>query len=69
MSLISFHRFLIAAGIVFCLGFSGYELAEYSRSGARGDLILAIVFVTLGLGLAYYLSRLADFLGRRDPDR
>ncbi|MDE0475256.1 MAG: hypothetical protein F4179_12725 [Gammaproteobacteria bacterium] len=62
MSLIGFHRFLIYSGITFCLAFSGYEFVQYSRSSSLGDLLLGIVFLTLGLLLAYYLSRLADFL-------
>jgi len=62
MSLISFHRFLISAGIVFCLGFAGWEVAAFTRTRETGALVLAVVFVALGLGLAYYLSRLAYFL-------
>ena len=66
MSLIGFHRFLIYSGIIFCLAFSGYEFVQYARSSAPGDLSLGIVFLALGVLLAYYLSRLADFLaGRR----
>ncbi len=70
MSLIAFHRFLIAAGILFCLGFSGYQLARYADTASGADLLLALIFVTLGLALAYYLSRLAFFLGGGDksPD-
>ncbi len=67
MSLIGFHRFLIYSGITFCLAFSGFQFVEYSRSSSLGDLLLGILFLTLGLLLAYYLARLADFLagGRR----
>ena len=62
MSLIGFHRFLIYSGITFCLAFSAYEFVQYARSSSLGDLLLGIVFLTLGILLAYYLSRLADFL-------
>ncbi len=67
MSLIGFHRFLIYSGIAFCLAFSAYEFIRYFRTFALGDLLLGIVFLTLGVLLAYYLLRLADFLagGRR----
>ncbi len=69
MSLIGFHRFLIYSGIIFCLAFSGYEFIQYSRTASLGDLLLGIVFLALGILLAYYLSRLADFLagGERQP--
>ena len=62
MSLIGFHRFLIYSGIVFCLAFSGYQFIQYSRTSSAGDLLTGIVFFVLGILLAYYLSRLADFL-------
>ncbi len=66
MSLIGFHRFLIYSGITFCLAFSGYEFIQYSRTSSIGELLMAIVFLVLGILLAYYLSRLADFLaGKR----
>lgn len=66
MSLINFHRFLITAGIIFCLGYAGWEVAAFTRTRATGDLILAAVFFALGLALAYYLSRLRRFLTGRD---
>lgn len=67
MSLISFHRFLISAGIVFCLGYAGWEVAAFTRTREPATLLIAAVFVGLGLGLAWYLSRLAQFLtGRRE---
>ena len=70
MSLIGFHRFLIYAGIIFCLAFSGYEFIQYSRTSSTGDLLMAIVFLALGILLAYYLSRLADFLaGKRQQPK
>lgn len=65
MSLIGFHRFLIYAGITFCLAFSGYEFIRYSRTSSPGDLTMGIVFLMLGILLSYYLSRLADFLAGR----
>lgn len=69
MSLIAFHRFLISAGIVFCLGFAGWEVAEFTRTRSTGALVLAAVFFLLGVGLAWYLSRLARFLtGRTSSD-
>jgi hypothetical protein len=69
MSLIAFHRFLISAAIVFCIGYGGWEAAAFTRTRSTGSLVMAVVFVGLGLGLAWYLSRLARFLtGRSDVD-
>lgn len=69
MSLVSFHRFLISAAIVFCIGYAGWEAAAFTRTRTAGHLVTAAVFVGLGLGLAWYLSRLARFLtGRDDVD-
>jgi hypothetical protein len=63
MSLISFHRFLIAAAILFCLGFATWELMTWWVGRTPGALALGLVFVVLGAGLAFYLSRLSRFLG------
>ena len=58
-SLIGFHRVLISAGIVFCLGFATY--AWY-----RGQVTLAIVFGVLAVLLLVYLWNLSRVLGYRD---
>jgi hypothetical protein len=63
MSLIGFHRFLIATGILFCFGFAGWELLLWWVTRDGGSLLLGLVFVVLGLLLSYYLSRLGRFLG------
>ena len=63
MSLLAFHRFLIASAIVFCLGFAAWEFRAWMDSRETSVLILAITFVVLGAGLALYLSRLSRFLG------
>lgn len=63
MSLITFHRGLIAVAIVFCLGFGTWQLwGAFDASGER-SLLLGVTFVLLGIGLAIYLARLGDFLG------
>ena len=61
MSLVSFHRFLIATAIVFCLGYGAWEL-NADADGA-GGFIQGTVFIVLGLALAVYLRQLARFLG------
>lgn len=68
MSLIAFHRFLIAVGILFCFGFAGWELVLWWVTRAWGSFVLAAVFVTFGALLSYYLSRLSRFLGYEGKD-
>ncbi len=63
MSIISFHRILIATAILFCAGYGGYELVGFSREGGTGALVLGGVFLILAAGLSYYLWRLNRFLG------
>jgi len=63
MSLIAFHRFLIAAAILFCLGFGLWELLAARDGGEVGALALALIFTLLGIGLIVYLMHLGRFLG------
>ena len=63
MSLYSFHRFLITTGIVFCLGFAAWELAEYRAIGDGWALVVGIGSGVAGLAFAYYLRHLNRFLG------
>ena len=63
MSLIAFHRFLIAAAILFCLGFGLWELLEARDGGGVGALALSLIFTLLGIGLIVYLMHLGRFLG------
>ena len=66
MSLITFHRILIATAILFCVGYGGYELVEFTKMGEMRPLMLGVVFFLLGCGLSYYLWRLSHFLGYRE---
>ena len=68
MSLIGFHRFLIATAIVFCFGFAIWELMTWRIGGALGALILGLTFIGLGGLLVYYLARLQRFLGNEPGD-
>lgn len=63
MSIVTFHRGLIAAAIVFCFGYGVWELVAHARPGPAGSLGIGVVFVVLGCGLVYYLLRLNRFLG------
>lgn len=58
-SLIGFHRVLITAGIVFCVGFATYVWYD-------GHVTLAIVFGILAGLLVAYLWNLSRVLGYRD---
>jgi hypothetical protein len=63
MSLISFHRFLIATAILFCFGYAVWELMTWWGGGKPGGLTLGGTFIALGGVLTYYLVRLRRFLG------
>jgi uncharacterized integral membrane protein len=69
MSLISFHRFLIATAIVFCFGFAIWELMTWWASGELGALTLGGTFIALGGVLTFYLVRLRRFLGADTDSR
>jgi hypothetical protein len=63
MTLIGFHRFLIAAGVAFCLGFAAWQIRAFLLARAPGALLLAALFALLAVALAIYLARLDRFLG------
>ena len=63
MSLISFHRFLIATAIIFCVGFSLWELVSYRATGNLWAALVGGGFGLAALGLVYYLRHLSRFLG------
>lgn len=65
MTLIAFHRTLITAAILFCGGYAAWEFQAHSSGGTTGQLVLAIVFAALTVGLIYYLINLQRFLDRR----
>ena len=63
MSLISFHRLLIATGIVLCGGFAMWEFNHAMSGGGASDFVVGTIFVLFTIGLAVYLKNLAHFLG------
>ena len=63
MSLISFHRVLIAVAILFCAGYGVYELVAFTKSGETGSLLISGVFFVFTAGLTYYLWHLKRILG------
>lgn len=68
MSLISFHRTLIAAAILFCGGFAGWEFDRFAASGETGQLLVGGAFAVAALLLTVYLVRLNRFLGRESEN-
>lgn len=71
MSLVRFHRVLIASAIVFCAGFSALELFAYSRDGGTLELILGLAFALAAGALIFYLWHLRRILGlpKQPPPR
>lgn len=61
MSLVSFHKVLIATAILFCAGFAVWEFNRYT--GGSGSLIMAVVFGVIAVLLSFYLAHLRRFLG------
>ena len=66
LSLISFHRILIAVAILFCAGYGVYELSAFARSGETGSLFISGFFIVVTAGLIYYLWHLKRLLGVED---
>ena len=72
MSLVPFHRVLIASAIVFCAGFSALELLAYTRGGGTLELVLGLAFAAAAGLLIVYLWHLRRILGlpkKRPPRR
>ena len=69
ISLVAFHRFLIVAAILFCIGYAGWELRLWLEAGEGGAPAMALLFLLLAVALLLYLRRLGRFLGfdRRPP--
>ncbi len=63
MSLINFHRVLIAVAILFCASYGVYELTVFTESGEVGSLLLSGFFLVVTVGLSYYLRHLKRILG------
>lgn len=64
MSIIGFHRVLIACAILFCALFGGWSGLAWARDGGGVDLALAIIFLVAAAALGWYLTHLSRFLGR-----
>jgi hypothetical protein len=69
MSLIPFHRLLIAAAIIFCAGFAVWAFFAFLDDNRLLDLGLAIAFGAAAIVLGYYLKNLARFLNLSPDER
>jgi hypothetical protein len=63
MSLVNFHRILIAIAILFCGAYGVYELVQFTENGETGSLLISGFFLVATVGLAYYLRHLKRILG------
>lgn len=64
MSLIGFHKLLIATAILFCALFAAWQGVIFTRTGAVLNVALAAAFALAAAGLTYYLANLQRFLNR-----
>jgi hypothetical protein len=62
MSLIAFHRFLIATAILFSLGFAVRQFTAFQATGNGWALASALLLGIVAVALVYYLIHLRDFL-------
>jgi hypothetical protein len=68
MSLLTFHRGLIAVAIAFCVGYGGWEMARHLSAEAQGSPVVGGIFLLLAGGLGWYLARLNRILGYEEED-
>lgn len=64
MSLVGFHKLLIASAVLFCAGFGGWQVIEFLGNGGGTSGLVGAAFLIGAGGLAFYLTRLDRFLGR-----
>ncbi len=67
MSLIGFHKFLIATAILFSLGFALRQFSEFRAAGDAWLLVEAVGLTVAAAALGYYLAHLRAAL--RLPNR
>ena len=53
--LVRFHKILIAAAIVFFVGYALLELRHYAQSGAAAILVRSVVSLAAAIALGVYL--------------
>jgi len=63
MRLVTAHRILIAASVVFFLGFSIWQLSRYFVSGDGWGLIQGIIYFLVAGGFAMYFVNIKKWYG------
>ncbi|CAN5881389.1 hypothetical protein BH23GEM9_BH23GEM9_26210 [soil metagenome] len=66
MNLIGFHRVLIAAAILFFVGYGIWEAVRFLQDRTVLRLVFAVGSFTAAAVLLLYLRRLRSFLNLRD---
>ncbi|MGH7554618.1 MAG: hypothetical protein ACREMQ_16570 [Longimicrobiales bacterium] len=61
-TLVPFHRFLIASAIIFCAGFSAWQLVRFVNDRGWLELVLGLAFALAAGLLLLYLLHLRRFL-------
>jgi uncharacterized membrane protein YcjF (UPF0283 family) len=54
MSLKAFHVFFVIVSVLCALGFGGWAVADYARTGRPGVLALAILAFVAAIALVWY---------------
>ncbi len=62
MTLLTAHRILITAAVVFFFGFSLWELQNYTQSGETWATIRAGIYLAVSVGFWLYLRSLKKWL-------
>lgn len=66
LSLRSFHLFFIAASIALAVATGAWGIREYGRTGERGPLVVAVLFLVTAVVLVVYRRRFAQKV--QEPD-
>ena len=62
MTLLTAHRILISAAIVFFFGFALWELRNYLGAGDGWALIRGLIYLVVSVGFGVYLKSLKRWL-------
>jgi hypothetical protein len=54
MSLKAFHVFFVAVSTICALGFGGWSVADYQRTGSSGALVLGVLGFAAAVALVWY---------------
>ena len=63
MKLLTAHRILISAAVLFFLFFGFWEYRNYSHTGDGWALLRAILYVAVAAAFGFYLYRLKRWYG------